>query len=522
MPPFKFIITLFFLLVSIFFGYSSHAKSLEQRVENLELERFLNTIDFNGTLKNRYDYLNTERTTSGVKDEYSIHPLSLYFGLDMKASIGTKVDFFGRVSASKYYTQLQNEDNRTDFIHSLSSGRSEKGHTIHLERAFFNYKLLSSLTLSMGRLPTIDGPPYHIYDGLARLGTYPTMAYNSQLDGVALTHKLPYLGKNHSLTIRGIYTPFYSTEHSLDGATSVRVKRSTKSRALGSPRTQNETVVYSAMAEYKIKRTNFWDHFLFIFQNSHVDGLQVDDAVSKGTALYSVFASPTLGGNGDPQAAKTRLESLVSQALIARGVAAATANAQASSLASTTFNGSTLELDYDIKVFYVELSNLFHQGIQLALTYALSKVDSKGYLESNSTLASYADTLTDLKELGVKQGALTDKESASNKGNSFLITLAYQLPIESENRPLLGLEYLKGEKHYTSFNLNSDDLSSFYDTRGKAMHFWATLPFSNNAFHWRTGYMHQDHKYNKGVLSTLTRETNFKEKTIYTQLRLDF
>lgn len=168
--------------------------NLKTRVEELEIENSLNPFSYNMSL-----------LTQAFAIEHDKKDLALYRlkgSLDQTAVVTDQLDLYSRIIFGKYFNNLGTAPTGSDFDSAISFSGPE----LYAERFYFDYKMKSlPLVISLGRLPTIDGPPSHYYDDRPRLNTFPRLAYNSTLDGVALTNK--NVGESWDSTYRFLYTP---------------------------------------------------------------------------------------------------------------------------------------------------------------------------------------------------------------------------------------------------------------------------------------------------------------------------
>jgi hypothetical protein len=181
------------------------AKTLEERVAELEANQSLNIFTFNGVFDTRYDNISTPTNRN-------LDYLRLRFSLDVNANISKNIQFYSRYTTVKFMNRWNEQgtrDTQTSDLNGADDYSKGSGDVV-LEKAYVDFTLPDpNFIVSVGRLPTVDGPPTNYWDGRARMGTYPLMTYNSVLDGVAATYKMDgYLPAHHSLAVRAIYTPF--------------------------------------------------------------------------------------------------------------------------------------------------------------------------------------------------------------------------------------------------------------------------------------------------------------------------
>ncbi|MFG1484072.1 DUF3373 family protein [Halobacteriovorax sp. HFRX-2_2] len=299
---------------------TAYASSLEDRVEDLELSRDLNTWSFSGELEARYDYFNQEdKLTDG---HYNEDQYSLWARFDIHSKRSEKLDFYGRLAMSKYFNDFARRESSTSVIsNSGSAGRGKSGPELYVERAFINYKLDKNFTFTIGRLPTIEGPSFHLTKGTARSGTYPQLAYGAELDGMALTYGTKVLGGG--LAVRAIYTPL--NQRAMGGQDSF-----TDLNGVAVSSTED---MYSVMVDYEKLNLGWANRFNFIAQYVGFNDFFID---------YTVDISTPPPNPTQPTPV------------------------------------SSLYFDYNAFVVYFELNGVAGTGLDLGLTYKNTKVDSKG------------------------------------------------------------------------------------------------------------------------------------------------
>jgi len=496
----------------------AQAESLEDRVENLETNALLNAIQWNGSFSTSFDSIKSETTTSGTKTEIDNNPMRAQVAFDATAEVSNKVTFYSRFGASKFFNTVDYAAGDAGFA---NASRDEQGLEMYLERAYLNYKMMKGLTFSIGRLPTVDGAPAEMYDDLPRQGTYPFLAYGSQLDGMALTYSAGFMPQGHSLSLRGVYTPLFNLK---TDATTGSLVDPVRDGGLNAPKMKEQTALFTGMIEYQNKASSMWDDLLAIFQYNKIQAIQLASNIDKGTSAQAVAISPGLGGDG------------INTSFNPTGTSALTLTEK--------FAGSNLQFDLQTMTANFGLKNIANTGINFGFTYYKSEVESQGFsetntsiltdfsskvstalqaagksaTEANATAAAQAAALG--KQLGIGKGVLTDSAKATIKGAAWMTQISYKLPVAFLKKPTFGVEYFKGDKELVNFTSNSEDLTGFYQTRGKAYHIWYTQPL-DYSMKLRVGYRNQDHDYSKGLLGAPTA-VDMTEKTMYATLRLTF
>ncbi|OIQ20864.1 MAG: hypothetical protein BM556_02665 [Bacteriovorax sp. MedPE-SWde] len=249
---------------------------LESRIEDLELSRDLNIFSFSGDLENRLDYYQTvDNKSSTSANNANKKRFASYFRMNIEAKPTDRLSFYGRFAVSKNWNDFTTRKGTSVVSDSGSGGRDRDGSKLFLTRAFINYNFTKSLTLSIGRLPTVDGPGYHEVEGTARAGAYPMLAYGNYLDGMALTHGMK-LG-NGRLSTRFVYTPTQFVD-STTGSTDFDSKDDDNGKI--SP-TQD---IFSFMVDYEGNATKWYNSMNLIAQYLVIDKFVIDSAtVTNGT-----------------------------------------------------------------------------------------------------------------------------------------------------------------------------------------------------------------------------------------------
>ena len=241
---------------------------LESRIEDLELSRDLNVFSFSGDLENRLDYYQTvDNKDSTSTNNANKKRYSSYFRFNIEAKPTDRLSFYGRLAVSKNWNDFTTRAGTSVVSDSGSGGRDRAGSKLFLTRAFINYNITKSLTLSIGRLPTVDGPGYHEVEGTARSGAYPMLAYGNYLDGMALTHGMK-LG-NGRLSSRIVYTP----GQFVDNTTGSTDFDSLDENGAKIKPIQNIT---SVMVDYEANATKWYSSMNLIAQYLIIDDFVID------------------------------------------------------------------------------------------------------------------------------------------------------------------------------------------------------------------------------------------------------
>jgi hypothetical protein len=312
---------------------ATSAQSLEDRVEDLELSRDLNIFSFSGQLENRVDtYSSTDNKSSTSAENTDKTLWATYFKFNMEAKPTDRLSFYGRLAMSKSWNDFAARGGSSIATDSGSGGRDRAGTKLYVERAFINYKILDNLVYTIGRMPTVDGPPYHFSAGTARAGAYPMVSYASMLDGMALTYGLG-VGSG-TLNLRAIYTPTAFIDNTTDHTDN-------NSYDSNGEIISNTSNMWSLMADYEGNATKAYNGLNLIAQYLKADDLFLDTTAD-------VCNDGGSGGTCIPTATPV----------------------------------SSLRFGLDSIVLYAEINGIAKTGFDLGLTWKKVKTTSKGKLST--------------------------------------------------------------------------------------------------------------------------------------------
>jgi Protein of unknown function (DUF3373) len=426
---------------------SADEKTIEARVSELEANQSLNIFKISGSLTNRHDsigFTNNSSTAFPKDDNQNVNLDRLRFDLNLDADVSERLKFFSTMTASKVWNQLYSQNDTTYNIfpqgRELGGASAYRDTGLLLSKAYFDYSLRSlPLVVSIGRLPTFDGPPTHLPMGRARMGTYPRLAYNASLDGAALSYRMnSLLPENHSLVFQFIYSPLSFTNHAGTGGLA-NVQPTANN---GAQRDASQSPIYAYMMDYNVKSA-WWSNLNFIAQ--YLDSRPVRE----GDTTLTFFGDGTGPTTGLPTGINYTFPVY--------------------SDASFGLNRTT---------FYLGVEDLFHAGVDLSASYLKTHVDAVGqYRFSNGTpVGSFL--------------LAPGQNSGSFDGSTFLLSARYRLPIQSLRRPFIGGEYQYGSSELLAMDYMAEDLTGFYGNRGTGYHAYYIQPIDDN-FSFRVGYTTQ-------------------------------
>lgn len=424
---FKLITTIFFILI---FSSSSPAQSnesltnLDERLTNLELAQFKDKLDFGLefiSVIGHYDIKdrNPDNTTGDYtgQDTDERNRMASIIRLNANAKINSQISLYSQFEANFRSNSAFLTGNVPDF----DSNSQRKGIFTVIKRAYFDFHAYPWLTLSMGRLPTTNGPPSNLRNNQPRQGTYPLSSFSSPIDGVAASFKWDINSKTR-LAWRSIFAPGSSSGDTSDqtyGSYQV-LTSATNGRLLDD--SQGATTMFELR-----NKSSWWNEFLFIAQYSHY---------SIG-GLRDAFFDNIDNGEGLP-VGRYRLSSV--------GNRLADIGALSTYLQIDNFNLS------------------FFRNIKFYFGHTYTKLKRRGSLK----LTQAASPFTDVSEFG-----FISNEDIS--GNRWMTGGTYTF----SNRQFLGLEYMYATDKAIPVSSYDDELHAVTGEIGRDIHLFYGIPFGN-------------------------------------------
>ena len=455
------------VLITTAFASMALGQSLEERVENLEYAGYENWFKFGGSLEYRFDSVEREykkgytaigfdgsNTTRTAGDKVETDHHRLFAELDIEAKPSDKLTFYGRLAATKYFNTLNKGGGQyadEAAFGELSEGAQAGNSRIFLERAFVNYNLMKTLTLSVGRLPTIDGAPKHYSEARPMMGNYPNLAFAGVFDGLALTYNKVFMGT--SFKLRGIYTPFNQRNVSLPYD---KLKDGTA--GLSGNEVDESTDVYSIMFEAEKENLSWVKRVHFIYQYLYFNGLY---ALNGGSSIRDIGAGggvANLGTNPTSTTPDGQVE--------------------------TYYDTSSATLGLERHVLNLEFQGLFNTGLNFGISWFTG--NTKGEGAYTSTLLSTAT-----------QGAFTTgtwygASDVDVDGDALVLNVSYNF--KKLRNATFGFEYMDSDPDAFLYDSASKNRVGFYTARGdSSIHLYWVQPVDQN-FKVRVGWQEVNNK----------------------------
>lgn len=338
-------------------------EELENRISELEAQGSLNIFKFSGMLETRYDSIKAKQTdpTASAFDgstQYLRHRMAI----NVDADVNKYVKFYSKLTMSKYNNVYLNQQVGAGTVpntnRDLYAAKDERGPEIYVEKAYADAMISDTgLVFSFGRLPTSDGPSFHLQNGRARMGTYPGLLYNAELDGVALTYN-KQINDDQKFAVRAVHTPF--------------TRRTDATGKSGNGIITNPTIngdaantlieLGSVMAEYNVKNLSFADGITVIAQGWQTGKLPLN----------------------------------------------------ASDVGAVT---GAIEFKIGANALHIDFENLGKSGFDLGITAMSSKIENNGKIPTGATSAVYGYGATVENESSSGSSTLISARYTINKAN---------------------------------------------------------------------------------------------------------
>ena len=267
------------LIFPLAFGFAfgnveSRVSDLEERMDAVEVEAESSKVKFSLEFTTAMNNFQTDSSRAGQSRS---EPLKWSMGLylNMNANVNTYTKFTGRLSMTKAFGDLAWTP--SIFADSFSAGRGVGGSSaVYVERAYVDLFLGDYFALTLGRLPSTDGPGSLLRNGSARLSTYPALMVNALGDGVVLTYKpLP-----HSLSDLYVRVGFAKAYQAVYGAS----KQSGGSifGGVGVSKTADMDLWYAGVESAFLPSD--WGKSLLMLGYIYLNDYSVPDYISQATA----------------------------------------------------------------------------------------------------------------------------------------------------------------------------------------------------------------------------------------------
>ena len=342
--------------------------SLEDRVSELEAQNTLNIFSFSGTLNTRFDNAKVTQEDPSSIEYKDLNYWRTRFSLNVDANVNPYIKVYSRYTMTKMFNSWRQQGTASATGSDLRASDNYLSSGVFVEKAYADMQIPETgLIFSVGRLPTTDGQPANYWDGKARMGTYPLMAYGSILDGMALTYKLDqYMPADNSLSLRFLYTPFTSFTIANLQLPPTTDSTSTNAAVTGGDKAKTTMDFYTGQIDYTVNNLSFANSINVIVQHYFFKNLEF-----------------------------------------------------ASNIATNNANSSTLAIDVKSTSFAVDINDIMASGVDFSVSQLMTSV------ESNGTNAAFGNKGYGVNDAEGTTTASTTLASLRYKMNSWIFGAEY-------------------------------------------------------------------------------------------------
>lgn len=456
---------------------NAFASDLESRVEELEFAAYENILKVGAEVSNRLDLV-TREFADGKGDDLKEENIELWrsrFSLNLSANVSDKLSFYGKMSVRRVWNSVSSIGLGADDVIPLQGTYTEQDENIKLEKAFLNYKITDKLTFSLGKLPTVEGGPYHMTLGQPTRGQYPRVAYSNALDGMSLSYNMG------DISVKYIAHPFrtYSTD----------------SRGL----------VYQGIVN--------------VAGDGHVEGglghvVVVDYDSNKHSFAKRVAATLTHVQIDDITVVEEKSGDW---------------NSSSSAIGAGAYisGGATYDykLNYALSVkntsLYAEFQNVVNSPVSVAVAYAASE-SSAEFATSTTVTAKDATNPVDVgTAAGISAGASFEDEVEPAEASAYSLTVKYDLP--TSNKSSVGFHYLNGDKNWGANDSSGTEPFDVTGPKGTVTQAFYNHPLDSGLV-WTVGYIGKEITHSGADVEVDDSSTStdlLKESSIYTEINLN-
>ncbi len=188
-----------------------------ERLDQTEKKTMMDKINLGASIRTRMDnfhYENNDADTEENNDNF----ISSRFRLRMNADVNDNIKFHGRVSVYRNwgdYDSYGDVDNT--YLWDANYSGMPTDTTMRLDRAYVDFLFRDLLpipvALTVGRQPTVGGPPEHLKDDTSLRSTYPSLFFQREVDAACLTFGLSQWTQLDESVFRVMYGKFLQPDN---------------------------------------------------------------------------------------------------------------------------------------------------------------------------------------------------------------------------------------------------------------------------------------------------------------------
>lgn len=445
------IFVVYFLFLGVCFdGISSTTEERLDEIENKLLDLELETvrqsqIETHGVMQTIYKKFSV-RNDSPTIDDSELDTTVSMLELSFNNTVNNQLKVYSSIGAKYFWNNSFLASSEVE-----DGGASEvRGSYLYVLKSYFDYFSQNrNYVLSLGRLPTVNGPPIEKLVAQDRLGTYPVLLYSIPLDGIAMTFNLKNIFNfDRRSVLRFIYSPFYNYSSFEDPSSVGAINKSVNFHT-----TSGEALYINFETSGAIK--NWFDYALII------QGYNTRFGRSKATEARGVAESTCQSGGSSG------------------ALCGSTAGPDGNMYEVYSEDSSLATLK--AAILHIDLKRIYNSGFNFYGSFKKTKFESNGALSavlSEQNNGGAAGPGTSLGEIG---GFLYSEDKESTE---YVLGLKYDF-----KKYGIGYEYLNRTLGGIPAAVNTYALSEFYDVVGYAQHFYLNFKARDN-FTINLGYMH--------------------------------
>ncbi len=193
---------------------TEEVEGISELIEVLDKKTMMDRISINAELRTRADWFHFRN--ENINEEISGR-FSNRFRLNLKSKIMKNLFFHGRLTMYRDWNDAVEGDGIGEERSWFNLARTRGNTELEVERAYVDYffTLIDKLpmALTFGRLPLTDGLPTELRENTTRKSTYPGLAFDAEIDGIALSVDLSQVTGLPASALRFVYLKESSTSN---------------------------------------------------------------------------------------------------------------------------------------------------------------------------------------------------------------------------------------------------------------------------------------------------------------------
>ncbi|MCP4350584.1 MAG: DUF3373 family protein [Desulfobacterales bacterium] len=164
-------------------------EEISETLDTVETRTILDKIQLSGEFRTELHSYKYEGMDEPKKDGRIDEIWSGRLRINLRSEITKNIIFQGRLSYFKFWgdTNYDGSDyTESRTVNDLTYQREpDKEGDLHVERAYFDYFAGDTpLSVTVGRMPTGNGPPYGLRNNTTRKATWPMLCHDGEVDGI--------------------------------------------------------------------------------------------------------------------------------------------------------------------------------------------------------------------------------------------------------------------------------------------------------------------------------------------------